>query len=101
MAPPMLRAGSPLPANPAITDAERRRQWEWWRLHQTTAAEAVYLAAQGADPRHPPPPVTSSRNSAQTGGPDDRGLRYRRKRRAAKCTLSPTCLVACPATGPA
>jgi len=50
---PSLRPGPHLRANPNITDAERRCQWEWFRLHQTTAAEAVYLAAQGADPRHP------------------------------------------------
>jgi hypothetical protein len=36
-----------------ITPAERRRQWEWARLHRAHAGEAVYLAAQGLDPRHP------------------------------------------------
>lgn len=33
--------------------AERTRQWEWSRLHRATPAEAVYLAAQGLDPRPP------------------------------------------------
>jgi hypothetical protein len=38
-----------------VTDhgTERRAQWEWVRLHRATAAEAIYLAAQGFDPRLP------------------------------------------------
>lgn len=39
------------------TDADERevqkRRWQWFRLHRASPAEAVYLAAQGPDPRHP------------------------------------------------
>jgi len=39
------------------TDADERetrtRQWRWSRLHRASPAEAVYLATQGLDPRHP------------------------------------------------
>lgn len=36
-----------------MTELERRRQWEWARLHKATPPEAVHLAARGLDPRHP------------------------------------------------
>ena len=36
-----------------MTEAEHARQREWVRLHDANPGEAVLLAAQGADPRHP------------------------------------------------
>jgi hypothetical protein len=52
------RRVNPAPGPPTadaveIKKMEHRMQWEWTKIHRATPIEAVYLAAQGFDPRHP------------------------------------------------